>query len=218
MMHLPDKAKVITALFMLPVIFTSMTLQAQTTNDILDLIQMPLAVDKAVEAGLSARDVEIIARSMRDGRMPPHEFNQTLRDISFIAAERGPEGVQDVGNHASAAVRDGLRGQDLARSIHTRLQSLGIPAGGRNGQGPPPMAQDFIPDHARDRIRQRQNASGGTKGRRDDPAGERSAEQGQRYSTPAPNPRDRMEQQGSGDSGYRGAGPGGAGGRPGGRP
>jgi len=208
MMYLSYKAKVIAVLFMLPVIFTSISLQAQDTNDIRDLVQMPLAVDKAVKAGLSARDVETIARSMRDGRMPPHEFNQTLRDVSYLAAERGPEGVQDIGNHVSAAVRDGLRGQELARSIHTRLQSLGIPAGGRNGQGgPSPMAQDFIPDHARDRIRQRQNASG-----------ERNAGQGQRDDAPGPNPRNRMEQQSPGGPDYRGGGPGAAGGRPGGRP
>jgi hypothetical protein len=218
MMYLSYKAKVIAALFMLPVIFTSISLQAQDANDIRDLVQMPLAVDKAVKAGLSARDVETIARSMRDGRMPPHEFNQTLRDVSYIAAERGPEGVQDIGNHASAAVRDGLRGQELARSIHTRLQSLGIPAGGRNGQGPSPMAQDFIPDHARDRIRQRQNASGGDRGRRDESAGERNAGQGQRDDAPGPNPRNRMEQQSPGGPDYRDGGPGAAGGRPGGRP
>jgi len=211
MMYLQRKTKIIATLFMLSVMFTSMSLQAQNANDIHDLVQMPLAVDKAVKAGLSARDVETITRSMREGRMPPREFNQTLRDVSYIAAERGPEGVQDIGNHTSAAVRDGLRGQDLARSIHTRLQSLGIPAGGRNGQGPPPMAEDFIPDNARDRIRQRQNASGGDTGRRDDPAGERNTGQGQRDGVPSPNPRNRMEQQSPG-------GPGGAGGRPGGRP
>jgi hypothetical protein len=217
-MQIPNKARVIATLFILPVFFTSMTLQSQSNDDILNLVQMPLAVDKAVKAGLSARDVEIIARSMRDGRVPSYEFNQTFRDISYIAAERGPEGVQDIGNHTSAAVRDGLRGQELARSIHTRLQSLGIPAGGRNGQGPPPMAQDFIPDHARERIQQRQNAVRGDTGRRDNPAGERNAGQGQQEGVPATNPRNRMEQQGSGDPGYRGAGPGGAGGRPGGRP
>lgn len=210
MICLQYKTKVIAALIMLPVIITSMSLQAQNADDIRNLVQMPLAVDKAVKAGLSTRDVETIARAMRDGRLPAHEFNQTLRDVSYLAAERGPEGVQDIGNHTSAAVRDGLRGQELARSIHTRLQALGIPAGGRNGQGPPPMAEDFIPDNARERIRQRQNASGSESGRRDDPAGERNTGQGNRDGVPAPNPRNRMEQQSPG------SGPGAAGGRPGG--
>jgi len=213
-MYLQYKTKVIAALVMMPLIFTSMSLQAQNADDIRDLVQMPLAVDKAVKAGLSARDVETITRSMREGRLSPHEFNQTLRNVSYIAAERGPGGVQDIGSHTSAAVRDGLRGQDLARSIHTRLQALGIPAGGRNGQGPPPMAEDFIPDNARDRIRQHQNDSGGDRGRRDDPAGEQNTGQGRRDGVPAPNPRNRMEQQSPGGPG----GPGGGGGRPGGRP
>ncbi|MEX2523412.1 MAG: hypothetical protein WD750_00495 [Gammaproteobacteria bacterium] len=223
-MHLPDRVKITTVFFVLPIVFTSVTLQAQHANDMRDLVQMPLAVDKAVKAGLSARDVEIIARSMRDGHMPPQDFNQTFRDVSYVAAERGPEGVQDIGKYTSDAVGDGLRGQELARSIHSKLQVLGIPAGGRHGQGPPPMAQDYIPDHAIDRIRQRQNASGGGTGRRDDSAGQRNAERDQRNDTPAPHTRNRMEQQSPGGPDYRGAGgaggagPGGAGGRPGGRP
>lgn len=216
-MQLSDKAQVITILFILPVIFTSMTLQAQTRTDMLELIQMPLAVDKAVKAGLSGRDVENLARTMRDGRVPAYAFNQTLRDVSYIAAERGPEGVQDIGNHTSAAVRNGLRGQGLARSIHSRLQALGIPAGGRNGQGPAPIAQDFIPEHASDRIhRQRQNNTGGDTGRRDNPAGERNTGQGQRNDAPGSDPRNHMEQRSPGGPDYRGAGPGDAGGRPGG--
>jgi len=217
MMHIRDIAKVITVLFMMSVAFSPMTLQAQN-NDMRDLVQMPLAVDKAVKAGLSARDVEIITRSMRDGRIPPHEFNRTLRDVSYIAAERGPEGVHDIGIYTSGAVKDGLRGQELARSIHTRLQSMGIPAGGPNGQGPSPMAEDYIPAHASDRIRQHQNAPRGDTGRRDEPAAIRNTEQNQRNGTPGVNTRNRMEEQRPGGPDYRGTGQGGAGGRSGDKP
>jgi len=176
-MYLPYKSKYIALFLMLPVLLSSMApLQAQNSNDLQDLVQMPLAVDKAAKAGLPSADIEIIARALRDGDIPPNDFNRTFRDVSYIAAERGPDGVHDIGVYTSGAVRDGLRGQELAQSIHTRLQALGIPAGGRDDRGPSPIAEDYIPEHARDRIQQHQNNSVRTIGRSDNPPGQRNNE------------------------------------------
>jgi len=175
-MYLLKKTKLI-AILMLPVWFGSMTLHAQNSNDLKDLVQMPLAVDKAVKAGLPSSDIVTIARALRDGDVPPNDFNRTFHDVSYIAAERGPDGVHDIGVYTSGAVRDGLRGRELAQSIHTRLQSLGIPAGGRDDRRPSPIAEDYIPKHAKDRIQQHQNTSVKSKGRNDNnPAGQKNSE------------------------------------------
>ncbi len=133
---------------------------AQSPDDLRDLVQMPVAVNKAADAGIPRGDVENISRSLREGRVSPREFNQTLRDVSTVAAEKGPDGVKDIGNHVSAQVRQGVRGQDLANSIHGRLRTHGIPAGGNRGQGPPPIARDFIPEQAKERIRERAGPPG----------------------------------------------------------
>lgn len=163
------------------------TVAAQEKADVRDLVQMPVAVNKAAEAGVQQRDVESISRSLREGRVSPQEFNQTMRDVSTVAAEKGPEGVKEMGNHVSQQVKQGVRGRDLANSIHGRLREQGIPAGGHQGKGPPPIARDFIPEQAKERIRERAGSPGSQKDRapqRGGDAGERSPA-GKRDQSPA---------------------------------
>lgn len=142
---------------------------AQGDAELLDFLQMPVAVHKAVDAGIPVADVEAVARALRRGDIGPAEFNQTMRDLAFVGAEHGDNGVTDFSAHVTKSVDDGLRGRALAESIHERLRARGIPAGGQGRRGPPPMDREFIPETVRDRAHtQGRDNSGRRDGRGND--------------------------------------------------
>lgn len=144
-----------TLLIPLSLLFASTGVHAQGDAQLIDLLQMPIAVHKAVDAGIPVADVEAVARALRRGDIDPAEFNQTLRDLAFVGAEHGDDGVGDFSAHVTKSVDDGLRGQELAESIHVRLRARGIPAGGQGRRGPPPIDREFIPEPVRDRAHNR---------------------------------------------------------------
>jgi hypothetical protein len=144
-----------TLLLSLSLMLASTGAYAQSDTHLIDVLQMPVAVHKAVDAGIPVADVEAIARALRRGGIEPAEFNQTLRDLAFVGAEHGDDGVADFSAHVTKSVDDGLRGRELAESIHERLRARGIPAGGQGRRGPPPLDRDFIPETVRDRAHNR---------------------------------------------------------------
>ncbi len=136
-------------------LMTSTIVVAQDNSYLMDVLQMPIAVHKAVDAGIPVADVEAIARALRRGDVGPTEFNQTFRDLVYVGAEHGDDGVRDFSAHVTKSVDDGLRGQALAESIHERLRARGVPAGGAGHRGPPPLDREFIPGAVRDRAHSR---------------------------------------------------------------
>lgn len=130
----------------------AVTVEAQqyTTQEMQQLVQSPVAVDKAVEAGFPAHEMERIAKTLNRGEVDPGNFNKTIQNAPFMAEEDGD--ITSVGNFVSNQVEAGLRGEDLAQAIHGKLNSLGIPAGGHDEAGPPPIAKDFIPGRAKEAI------------------------------------------------------------------
>lgn len=149
----PDRMR--TLLLPLSLLFASTGVHAQGDAQLIDLLQMPVAVHKAVDAGIPVADVEAVARALRRGDIDPAEFNQTFRDLAFVGAEHGDDGVRDFSAHVTKSVDDGLRGRELAESIHARLRARGIPAGGQGHRGPPPLDREFIPEPVRDRALKR---------------------------------------------------------------
>lgn len=139
----------------LALLFASSGAYAQTDAQLIDTLQMPIAVHKAVDAGISVAEVEAVARALRRGDIDPAEFNQTFRYLVHLGAEHGDDGVRDFSAHVTKSVDDGFRGRELAESIHARLRARGIPAGGPEFRGPPPLDRDFIPEAVRDRAHNR---------------------------------------------------------------
>lgn len=128
---------------------------AQADAQLNDVLQMPIAVHKAVDAGIPVAEVEAVARALRRGEIDPADFNQTFRDLVYLGAEHGDDGVRDFSAHVTKSVDDGLRGRALAESIHARLRARGIPAGGQEHRGPRPLDREFIPESVRDRAHNR---------------------------------------------------------------
>lgn len=114
------------------------------------LVQMPVAVDKLVEAGVPEAQVQRLAETLNRGAVSPAAFNGTLRNIPDLAAN--VESIARIGNFVVARVNDGLRGEQLAAAIHQRLREEGIPAGGHSLVGPPPIAENFLPENARAKV------------------------------------------------------------------
>lgn len=128
-------------------------LQAQTQDaneNLSQLTQKPVAVDKLVEATGNPDVVQNLARSLNDGNVDASNFNQTL---SGAAQTGNIEGITNVGTFVREQVKNGFRGKELAESIHQHLNKLGIPAGGNSSKGPPPIAQQFIPEKAQGQLR-----------------------------------------------------------------
>lgn len=123
-------------------------------SELMDVVQMPVAVDRVVEAGISEHQIGEVARILVDQGVDGRDFNDSIR----ASAEGLSASAQDsgIGNFTVERIREGLRGRELAEAIHHRLNERGIPAGGWEGEGPPPVARNFIPEHARERIRARE--------------------------------------------------------------
>lgn len=170
---------------------------AKTPVDVAQLSQKPVAVDKLIEATGDAETVRELARSLNDGGVDPAAFNRTL---SGAAQTGNLEGITEVGSFVTDQVEAGVTGEELAGSIHTYLnENFGIPAGGLETEGPPPIANNFIPDKAQNQLRNNRRPSvsqqtgpsnrpgsvGGPPGRAGPPAGMESGNrQGEAHSRP----------------------------------
>lgn len=124
------------------------------------IAQMPVAVDKVVhEAGADPLEVAQVAQALHDGGVEPASFNRAMHDLSrarISATSGGLQGITGVGDFTTARIREGLRGEALARALHQHLRTeFGIPAGGHEASTPPPVAQNFIPADVRERVNQR---------------------------------------------------------------
>lgn len=183
------------------------TVHAQTQGAderLSQLTQKPVAVDKLVEATGDADVVQDLARSLNEGEVDPSNFNETM---SGAAQTGNREGVSNMGSFVNGQVENGLKGQELANSIHKQLNQLGIPAGGNNAQGPPPIAKQFIPEKAQGKLKndrqQRGNrpASVEQGGQSDRPSATTRGSSGQRGQSNRPNAtRGSSEQSGSSSS------------------
>lgn len=153
--------------------------QENATDPAVDRIQqiaqMPVAVDKVVyEAGVDPLEVARVAHSLHEGGVDPIAFNGTMHDMARVQAARLPEGldgITGVGHYVTGKLQDGLRGEALAQAVRNHLRSeFGIPAGGHEDVGPPPVAQNFIPAEAREAAqRQRAEEARGRRGPADRP-------------------------------------------------
>ncbi|MFB6345640.1 MAG: hypothetical protein ABEK50_07710 [bacterium] len=115
-----------------------------------ELVQMPVAVDNAAEAGIPETELNRITQALNEGEASPDVFNETLSKTPDLAAKVGS--ITSVGDFVVASVNDGLRGEELASAIHERLRQEGIPAGGEDVAGPPPIAKEFMPADARKKV------------------------------------------------------------------
>lgn len=119
--------------------------------DLDQLSQIPVGVDKLVEATGDADAVQSLAQSLNEGDVDPAAFNQTLNG----AARTGSlEGITEVGAFVNEQLEEGLRGEELTEAIHQHLNNnFGIPAGELEGDPPPPVANNFIPEQAEQQLR-----------------------------------------------------------------
>lgn len=118
------------------------------SHQVRNLVQMPVAVHKVHRAGVDAD----MLRSMTGAMVgtSPSEFNGTLRAAAAGLRSAGPE--LNLRDFVLGKIQQGLRGPRLAEVIHGKLRRHGIPAGGWEGKGPPPIARRFIPDFAERRV------------------------------------------------------------------
>lgn len=141
-------------------------------DEIQQLVQKPVAVDRMVEAGASPEAIDRLSEAMNRGEMSATEFNNTMRQSPELSEQM--DGFNNVGSFVRSRVEEGLRGRELADSIHAYLNERGIPAGGNDEAGPPPVARNFIPHQAQQQIdRSRQHDRPGASSR-SDTAAERS--------------------------------------------
>lgn len=137
-------------------------------SDLEHLVQMPVAVDKAVETGVSENVVRRMSRSLNRQRSSPREFNQSVQTAT-VGINRSTD-RDNMGSYVVNQIDQGKKGRGLSDSIHERLREQGIPAGGWKGDGPPPVAKNYIPEHARGRGRGRpENAGRRGQGRGNNP-------------------------------------------------
>lgn len=121
-------------------------------NSIRDLVQMPVAVGKAAEAGVPEADLNRLSGAMIQGQVSPSMFNSTFQSV---LKEGDLVPITDVGMFANQKLNEGFRGERLANMMHMHLQTnFGIPAGGTDVQGPPPIARNFISQEAMNNIQQ----------------------------------------------------------------
>lgn len=185
-------------------------------DEIQQLVQKPVAVDRMVEAGASPEAIERLSGEMNRGEMSATEFNNTMRQSPELADQM--DGFNNVGSFVSSRVDEGLRGRELSQSIHTYLNERGIPAGGRDETGPPPVARNFIPHRAQEQIdRSRQHDRPGASSRSDtaaerskgrsDEAGARSKGQSEKSGKDGAQSKDRSERSGQDGAQSKGSGP-----------
>lgn len=113
-----------------------------------NLVQMPVAVHKVHRAGVDADMLRAMTGAMAG--TSPSQFNGTLRAAAAGLRSAGPE--LNLRDFVLGKIKQGLRGRRLAEAIHGELRRHGIPAGGWEGEGPPPIARRFIPDFAERRV------------------------------------------------------------------
>lgn len=117
----------------------------------LDLVvEMPLAVADAFDAGVPADDLALLARALVEGAVAPADFIEvvTLAPLAYEGElveashrpardgrndvegdrRRGPNGP-GIGAYVQRQLDRGLRGPELSRAIHRELHRRGIPAG-----------------------------------------------------------------------------------------
>lgn len=99
-----------------------------SANEVLATIQVPLQVERLMEQGLPPTDARNIMRKVNRERVSSVDVASALDAAS--QAENGrrvSQAMPNFGDFVVAQVEAGLRGQDLARAVHTELRSRGVP-------------------------------------------------------------------------------------------
>jgi hypothetical protein len=124
------------------------------------LVELPVAVARAADAGVPLEELRDIVRQLRDARIQPHEAIDLIRFATVTEALRGDrpdgmpvQGAADApGLRLSELIRDrlaaGVRGTQLADEIHRELRRQGVPVAAQR-RGPRPLSPDFIPPEGR---------------------------------------------------------------------
>lgn len=96
-------------------------------SDIQETAQMPVAIDKAADAGVPESTLEKMSEAMAQADADA----DTANDAADTAAnEEGPAEITNVGDFVTQKVEEGLQGEELSSAIHTHLnEQYGIPAG-----------------------------------------------------------------------------------------
>lgn len=109
-------------------------------------VQMPIATAKASRYGASPDSIKKLAGMLHEGEVSPGNFNNMMRD----GVEMDTASHNDLSDFVREKKNEGLRGRDLAKAIHEKLRSKGIPAGGQNVS---PLEDDFVPPGLRKKKR-----------------------------------------------------------------
>jgi hypothetical protein len=134
--------------------------RGQTGEQIVVLVELPVAVARAADAGVPPDELREIVRQLRQADVAPAEAVDLIRFATVTEAMRTgrPEGTQAPGApdapglRLSDLIRDrlaaGVRGTDLADEIHGELLRQGVPVAAQR-RGPRPLSPDFIPSEGR---------------------------------------------------------------------
>jgi hypothetical protein len=132
----------------------------QAAEEIVVLVQLPVAVTRAAAAGVPHDELRDIVRQLRQADVPPAEAVDLIRFATVMEAGRTgrPEGPQAPGApdapglRLSDLIRDrltvGVSGTDLADEIHAELLRRGVPVAAQR-RGPRPLSPDFVPQEGR---------------------------------------------------------------------
>lgn len=115
------------------------------------VVEMPLAVADAFDAGVPADDLAFLTRALVEGAVPAADFievvmlaplayevelveaaNRPVRDGRIDRSRDRDRRTQDgpgIGAYVQRQLERGLRGPELSRAIHRELRRRGIPAG-----------------------------------------------------------------------------------------
>lgn len=119
------------------------------------IIQMPIAIDKAIESGADTEAIQALSKEMIEADVDADSFNETMRYGPEITGKDGDVESED-GDELAEFIRtkkeEGLRGKELAGAIHAELNRRGIPAGKKTERGkrPNPADEEFVPPGQRD--------------------------------------------------------------------
>ena len=99
---------------------------------IANILNLPLAVESARRAGIPSGTIWEVLDSLRRRRVPAADAEQILRGEVEAVEKGGPK--ENFGAFVNAQLALGLRGRELAASIHAEHARRGIGQG--RGRGP----------------------------------------------------------------------------------
>lgn len=139
MIYLENKYLLFFVIFLFIFSLKSTVVNSKPPENLEHLLQMPVAVNRASEIGISNHTLEEIASGLNRGQLSPAQFNAFLQQTPALAESF--KNVNRVGSFITSKVRAGLRGEELASNLQQELRRLGIPSAGLTEPGPAPLEQ-----------------------------------------------------------------------------